>query len=124
MAQRNTSNVYTGPMPKEMIANHTLAKEIINRHNDPCPILDDDEIKLLQKFVTDPSAAKAILKERGLEDEADGEPGAKVKESGSLVAHVIYGHSAEKTVLTDREIDMLREWFEGGGANPDSSQSS
>src|SRR5690242_6046829 len=66
--QRNTSNDYHGTTPKEMIADHTLAEEIIKRHNDPCPIFDDPSILLLREFVQDPSKARALLQRLDLDE--------------------------------------------------------
>ncbi|KAJ0161874.1 hypothetical protein CTA2_5457 [Colletotrichum tanaceti] len=83
-----------------MIASHTLAREIIDRSNDPCPILDSDELALLSQFVAEPSRGGALLEARDL--------------TGSLVAHVIILHGTEKAVLTEEEIKTLKEWFENG----------
>ncbi|KAH8658218.1 hypothetical protein BX600DRAFT_63987 [Xylariales sp. PMI_506] len=113
MSQRNTSDVYTGPRPREMIANHTLAKEIIERHNDPCPILDDHEIAFLGEFVADPSQRTEILEKRGLLASDD----SKVKESGSLVAHIVYHHGSNRAALTNDEIVALKQWYDGDGPN-------
>jgi hypothetical protein len=114
---RNTSDIYTGPSVPEMVASHTLAKEIITRHNDECPILDDNEIALLQQFIVHPDQAQSILAARGLADEPGDEPDAKVWASGSLVAAVMKRHGTDKPFLTDDEIVALREWFESGEAS-------
>ncbi|KAF9875579.1 hypothetical protein CkaCkLH20_06960 [Colletotrichum karsti] len=95
---------YTGPSPRHMIDTHTLAQEIINRNNDPCPILDENELSLLSQFVADPSQARALLEARGLSQEPT--------KSGSLVAYVISLHDTDKAALTDGEIKLLKEWFE------------
>ncbi|KAI8251548.1 hypothetical protein K4K58_008693 [Colletotrichum sp. SAR11_239] len=97
---------YTGPSPRHMIDTHTLAQEIIKRNNDPCPILDEDELALLSQFVADPSQAGALLRARGLAEEPT--------KSGSLVAHVISLHGTDKAALTNEEITLLKEWFENG----------
>ncbi|WYZ40219.1 hypothetical protein EsH8_IV_000560 [Colletotrichum jinshuiense] len=97
---------YTGPSPRQMIDTHTLAREIISRNNDPCPILDADELALLSQFVADPSQARALLEARGLADEPT--------KAGSLVAYVVSLHGTDKAALTDEEIKVLREWFENG----------
>jgi hypothetical protein len=109
MSNRNTSNVYTGPSVGVMISNHTLAKEIIARHNDPCPILDDDELALLQQFVASPAEAGSILQARGLAHDP--------MKNGSLVAYVMSLHGTDRAALNEEEIQSLSEWFESGGAN-------
>ncbi|KAI8173837.1 hypothetical protein K4K54_009670 [Colletotrichum sp. SAR 10_86] len=96
---------YTGPFPRHMIDTHTLAQEIINRNNDPCPILDEDELALLSQFVADPAQAGAILEARDSEEPV---------KSGSLVAYVISLHGTEKAALTDDEIALLKRWFDNG----------
>jgi hypothetical protein len=116
---RNTSNVYTGPSVPEMLANHTLAQEIIARHNDPCPILDDDELSLLQQFIAKPSEARSILANRAVADDSGDSSSDNTKNSGSLVAYVMSKHETDNVGLTDDEIVMLREWFESGGAATD-----
>ncbi|TDZ49915.1 hypothetical protein CTRI78_v007741 [Colletotrichum trifolii] len=103
MAATTDSPPYTGPSPRHMIDTHTLAREIINRHGDPCPILDADELHLLSNFVADPSGGNELLKARGLQVEPS--------KSGSLVAYVISVHGTDKAALTDEEIDALKEWF-------------
>ncbi|KAE9576734.1 hypothetical protein CGCF415_v008020 [Colletotrichum fructicola] len=104
MATAIESAPYTGPSPRHMIDTHTLAQEIINRDNDPCPILDEDELALLSQFVADPSKAGALLEARG-EDPTS---------SGSLVAYVISLHGTEKVALTNEGITLLKEWFGNG----------
>ncbi|KAI8300321.1 hypothetical protein K4K61_009839 [Colletotrichum sp. SAR11_59] len=106
MATAVKSAPYTGPSPRHMIDTHTLAQEIINRNNDPCPILDEDELALLSQFVADPSKAGALLKARGLAEDPTS--------SGSLVAYVISLHGTEKVALTNEEITLLKEWFGNG----------
>ncbi|KAF6834320.1 hypothetical protein CMUS01_06209 [Colletotrichum musicola] len=106
MAAAVESAPYTGPSPRHMIDTHTLAQEIINRNNDPCPILDEDELKLLSEFVANPSRASSILEARG--------QAADPAKSGSLVAYVISLHDADKPALTESEIAVLKGWFENG----------
>jgi hypothetical protein len=116
---RNSSSEYDGPMPKEMIANHILAREIINRHNDACPIFDDRSILVLREFVQDPTKAQAILERLKLNDTAEQEPGTQANLSGSLVGYIIAVHGTEKAALTDDEVVALREWYESGGGRTD-----
>ena len=57
---------YTGPTVATMVRTHTLAAEIIARHNDPCSVLDNSELRLLRRFVADPSTKDEILHDRGI----------------------------------------------------------
>jgi len=107
MAQRNTSTQYTGPSVREMVTTHTLAKEIMARHDDPCPILDDQEIRKLRGFVQDPAAAQTE------------QQGIDISRSGSLVAHIVRDWGTEGTLLTEEEVRELKEWFANGGGRTD-----
>jgi hypothetical protein len=80
--RRSTFNDYNGPMPKEMITSHILAKDIINRHNDPCPILDNASILLHEEFVKNLGDAQAILERAKVVDEADRAPGTYARNAG------------------------------------------
>ncbi|KAK2055723.1 hypothetical protein LY76DRAFT_595821 [Colletotrichum caudatum] len=97
------ATVYTGPRAADMIANRTLAKEIIARNSDPEPILDADELALLEQFVNDPSRANAILESKGLS--------ADPKNPGSLVAYVISLHTTDSPALSAEDISSLKAWF-------------
>lgn len=109
---------YTGPMPSEMIRLHTLAAEIIGRHNDACPILDPSELTLLRRFCADPSAKEAILRDRDMLDDAGDWPGQKAQSKhGSLAGFAVARHGTETPALEDREIEMLKEWFGSGAAD-------
>ena len=103
MTQRNISSQYTGPSVREMVTTHTLAKEIMARHEGPWPILDDQEIRKLQGFVHDPAAAQAD------------QQGIDISRSGSLVAHIVRDWGTEGTLLTEEEVGELKEWFANGG---------
>lgn len=106
-------------MPKEMIVTHTLAKEIINRHNDPCPIFDDRSILNLREFVKDPSNAPALLVRLQLKDEDGQDYGSKANAAGDLVAYLMAVHGTEKAGFSEGEITDLRQWFENGGGKTD-----
>ncbi|KAK2038865.1 hypothetical protein LZ31DRAFT_559249 [Colletotrichum somersetense] len=101
------ATAYAGPSAGDMLANHTLAKEIISRNNDAEPVLDSEELALLEQFVNDPSKANSILESKGL---------SEPKKSGSLVAYVISLHGTDNPALTESEINTLKEWFAGGRA--------
>ncbi|EGY14636.1 hypothetical protein VD0002_g9093 [Verticillium dahliae] len=102
------STAYTGASGAEMLASHTLAQEIIARNSDADPVLDFEELNLLEHYVRDPSQAKEILDSKGYADEA--------QRAGSLVTHVISLHGTNTPGLHDGEIRVLREWFENGRA--------
>jgi len=115
--QRNTSTEYTGPSVSEMIKTHTLAKEIMARHGDPCPILDDQEILKLRGFVQDPATAAAQTEQYGAENISN-------ESGGSLVAHIVrgWGNTEGKTLLTEQEVRDLKEWFANGGGKTDAEE--
>ncbi|KAK2043356.1 hypothetical protein LZ31DRAFT_555203 [Colletotrichum somersetense] len=97
------ATVYTGPSAANMLANRTLAKEIIARNSDPEPILDADEMALLEQFVNNSSRANAILESKGLS--------ADPKNSGSLAAYAIYLHTTDSPALSAEDISSLKAWF-------------
>jgi hypothetical protein len=119
MAQRNTKNIWSGPSTKEMIATHTLAKEIIARHNDPCPVFDDSEILKLRRFVQDPSQAGNLLQEFGLQDAEGNEVGTAARTKGSLAGYIVATYGTDLSVLTEDEVSALKEWFANGGGKTD-----
>ncbi|KAK1973500.1 hypothetical protein LZ30DRAFT_787767 [Colletotrichum cereale] len=83
------ATIYTGPSAADMLAKRTLAKVIIARNNDPEPVLDTDELALLERF------------------DLPAEP----KNSGSLVAYVISLHDTDSPALSAEDISSLKEWF-------------
>jgi hypothetical protein len=88
-----------------MVANHTLAENII-KYGDPTTgnsILDEDNLALLRRFVENPADRNAILKDESIED---GE-GTGLQ---SLAGYVVLKHG-RGDMLNGREIEMLREWF-------------
>jgi hypothetical protein len=108
---------WKGPSTRDMISTHTLAAQIIANHNEPCPVLDSSALDLLQRFCADPSSKNAILRDRDMVDEPGDLPGHRAQSKyGSLVGYAIARHGTDSPVLEEREIDMLREWFESGGA--------
>lgn len=107
MAQQNPPGAWVGPSGEEMIASHTLAKEIIQRHGGPYPVFDDISIMELRKFTNDPSRAPDLLQDILSSDPAAGK--------NSLSAHIIASHGTDKPILTGNEIQALEEWFNNGG---------
>ena len=66
---------------------------------------------------TPPSLEKnTILDKHGLADAPGDEPGRKAIEKGSLTGLVIARHGTGETAFGDGDVEMLRDWFEGGGA--------
>ncbi|RDL40116.1 uncharacterized protein BP5553_00095 [Venustampulla echinocandica] len=113
---------FTGPSPKTMIETHTLAMEVIARHNDACPIFDASELALLARFCAQPETKDFILRESDMLDEPGDAPGTRASATrGSLAGYAIARHGTDNPVLEDREIEMLRRWFETGGAKTGNS---
>jgi hypothetical protein len=112
MPQRNTSDVWTGPSTREMIDTHTLAREVINRHNDPCPVFDDFEILKLRRFVQDPTQRLQLLAEFDMDEDS-------ALQAGSLTGYIIATWGTDKSVLTEDEVTALKDWFDNGGGKTD-----
>jgi hypothetical protein len=111
---------YSGPTVPEMLKTHTLAIETINRHAGPDSqrIFDGTNLRLLYRFVSDPSAKDTILKDEDLLDEPGQPVGQRAnKVHRNLVGYLIAHHGTEGQLLDAREIDMLRVWFESGAAD-------
>ena len=111
---------YTGPSVREMIATHTLASQIVARADDACPILDEAELALLRRFVTAPAALHdaaarhARLAEHGMADAPGDAPGTAAQATaGSLVGFAIATYDTERPALTEDEVQLLRQWFDG-----------
>lgn len=112
---------WTGPSPRDMITSHTLAEEIINRHDDACPVLGPSELVLLQRFVNNPATRNEILRDCNMEDDEGDHPGMKAqRDHGSLAGFVVAKHTDDGThgpALTEDEIEKLRVWFSSGAAD-------
>lgn len=112
MAEQDNSTAWDGPSAKDMIASHTLAQEIIQRHGGPYPVFDDECIEELRRFISDPSRAQHLLREMGIIDaEGNSTPAAK----SSLTGHIMTRHGTDEPALTGDEIHALKEWFDNGG---------
>lgn len=107
-----------------MLANHTIAQEIIDRHDDPCPILDGKSLAFLQDYVMDASAAhgRELLNARQVMGADEKEVGAQATaKDGCLVEFLIErnldaGNNGPGKGLTGEEIESLKQWFQSGGA--------
>lgn len=104
---------YTGPSVQEMIANHTLADNIIKYHNNPDSdaILNRDNLATLLRFVNHPEDRDQILKDKDASGAAEGKDFR-----GSLTGYIVLKHNDEP-VLTDDEIEKLKTWFDSGAAD-------
>jgi len=99
-----------------MIASHTLASEIITRHDTDDSILDHSEMNLLRRWCLDPEYARDILEERGMQDATDTAPGALANEAhGSLAGYCIATYGTEHSALTADEFRRLQLYFKGQG---------
>lgn len=109
-----SAKFYTGPSVPDMIRTKTLAENIIAYHNHPTSdiILDDSNLDMLQRFVSDPSKRSQILLDEGI----DADESLKGKQA-SLAAYVVWAHGREDMdggILKDSDVEMLRLWFEKG----------
>jgi len=109
MAQQ-ASKPYTGPSVSEMIANHSLADNIIKYHNNPDSdaILDRDELAILLRFVNHPGDRDQILKDAGVTEPAD-----SAKPHVSLAGYIVLRHK-DDPLLSEDEMQKLKEWFDSG----------
>lgn len=107
------------------LKSHTMAADIINRDkvgtsitdiNDQ-RILDASNLALLQRFCAAPSTKDEILRDEDMLDSPGDKVGSKALSKGHLVGYMIARHDTENPALEDREIEMLREWFERGEAD-------
>jgi hypothetical protein len=111
MADQSTPT-YTGPSMGTLMAQHTLGDAIIEYHPKTPAILGSNELALLRAYVMNPSAAPELLKTCDMVDSEEEQPGERARvQYGSLVGYAIAGGK-----LDEREIGVLREWFEKGGA--------
>jgi len=109
MAQQ-ASKPYIGPSVSEMIANHSLADNIMKYHNNPDSdaILDRDDLATLSRFVHHPGDRDEILKDAGATEPAD-----STKYHGSLAVYIVLKHK-DNPVLSEDEMQKLRKWFDRG----------
>ena len=102
----------------EQIRTHQLAASIINCHGagDALEVLDAPSLDLLQRFCAAPSTATrdAILAERGWADGPGDRPGARAAGCGDLAGFCIARYGTPEPAFDDRDIEMLRAWFESG----------
>jgi hypothetical protein len=102
---------WTGPSAGEMIRTHTLAHEIITRHDDPCPVFDGSELAYLQAYLANTATDNAT---RLLAEHKTTSPNA---DQNSLVAYIVGREVQGETLLDDNEKTALRQWFAEGKAD-------
>lgn len=105
---------YNGPSVPDMVRTKTLAENIIKYHNHPTSdsILDDSNLDLLERFVSDPTKRSQILLDEGI----DADESLKGKQA-SLAAYAVWAHGRgdmDGGMLQDSDVGMLRSWFERG----------
>ncbi|KAL8779623.1 MAG: hypothetical protein Q9213_006852 [Squamulea squamosa] len=121
-SQSDSTTDYAGPSAREMIHSHTLAHNIITRHDDAYPVLGPSELVLLRRFVMAPDTHHEILKDC---DMLENPPTGELPRQGSLVGYIIAnyeesdGQANIKLAMTAKEIADLKKWFESGA--PDKS---
>jgi len=85
-----------------MVRSKTLAREVIARADDPCPVFDDENLAVLRQYVFDTSPANlaAMSEQHGwkLEDE---------QWDNSLI-----GYAIAKDAFSEEDIAALRKFFE------------
>jgi hypothetical protein len=100
------------------IHSHQLAPSIINRHNSDGTnyVFDAPSLALLKRFSMDPtlSTREAIMRDEDWTEDAGQDKGAGVAAKGSLVGYVIVKHGTDEQVFDERDLELLKGWFEGG----------
>lgn len=115
---------YSGPTVKDMIANHTIAENVIKHHHKAGnEIFDSSELALLRRFVNNPAARDLILADSGMSDDEQGQGlGNRALRQGSLAGYIVARHGAGTDdmpgpILTADEIATLKDWFASGAAD-------
>ncbi|EME45675.1 hypothetical protein DOTSEDRAFT_23671 [Dothistroma septosporum NZE10] len=100
----------------EQIRDHKLVTSIINRHGTEDAVFDDRHLALLQRFCETPTidTRDQIVEENGWHDSAGDRPGEKAANEGNLSGFVIARHGTNDPAFDDRDIEMLKRWFEEG----------
>jgi hypothetical protein len=119
MTSTTTIDINFPPIPPtgQLLRTHTLAHEIITRH-DPVThengVFDLKQLSFLRHFVTNPSAKAEILRQHDMVDAEGDVPGTRAnKVHGNLVGYCIARHGLDNPPLEEREVEMLKAWFEG-----------
>ena len=101
----------------EQIRDHKLVTSIINGHGTPDDaVFDNPSLELLQRFCANPTVETRdqIVNKNGWHDAPGDQPGEKAGKSGDLSGFLIARHGTHDPALDDRDIEMLKKWFEEG----------
>lgn len=109
-----TTEPYSGPSAREMLDNHTLAKEVISRADGPeyQRIFDERQLALLRRWCASPESARDFLVEEDQADAPGDQPGTKAMEKGSLVGWLMANSLTGNDRITNDEFKMLQDWFD------------
>jgi len=93
----------------DQIKNHTLATSIMQGF-----VFDDQQLATMKQFCLDPSQKDTILREKGMWDHSGNRPDLAATAGGKtgLAEYIIARHGTDNAVLYDKEIEMLKGWFE------------
>lgn len=109
---------WTGPSTGDMLRTHTLAHEVIARHDDPCPVFDGAELAYLQDYIADPSTANSerLLAEHQKADQDANQSGDGASSKQSLVGFIIARELQGDVLLDETEKTALRKLYADGRA--------
>ncbi|KAK4502008.1 hypothetical protein PRZ48_007819 [Zasmidium cellare] len=87
-----------------------LAASVINGHGTEDDVFDDRCLDLLDTFCADPSIATRdrMAAENGWGD------GGTAAGKGDLVGYLVLRHGTDNPAFDERDLDMLKAWFEKG----------
>ena len=100
----------------DQIRSHKLAASIINGHGTEDDVFDDNCLAQLQRFCVDPTIATRdkLSQEYDWEDGTEQAPGQKAADKGDLVGVLVARHGTENPAFDERDLEMLKSWFEEG----------
>lgn len=100
----------------DQIRQHNLAASIINGHGTENDVFDDRNLANLQRFCLQPTTATRdeMMAEHDWVDGPGERPGDKAASKGDLVGYLVARHGTSDPALDERDLDMLKEWFEKG----------
>ena len=101
----------------EQIRDHKLACSVINFHNTPDAVFDDDCLEELKSFTVARTIANRDkwLADRGLIDGPDGSRvGTRAANEGSLTGLLVARYGTDNAALDEKDWGLLAEWFAKG----------
>jgi hypothetical protein len=114
MAQPRPEQWNTG----DQIRSHQLATSIIDRHNSDGTnyVFDAPSLATLKRFCMDPTSStrEAIMREEDWDETPGQDKGAGTASKGSLVGYIVVKHGTEEPVFDERDLELLRKWYEDG----------